>query len=82
MTDSGLRNLGRKPNRQAAVNWEINSQLIRICNGTKVQLPKRLTTEILGNQIQTAGLTLGIRNQHRCSAQNTESLTKPRRIVT
>ena len=62
MTDSGLRNPGRKPDSQAAVNWEINSQLIRICNGTKVRLPKRLATELPGSQVKTAALTLGIRD--------------------
>lgn len=30
-----LRNPGRQPGRQAAVNWEINSQVIYIGNETK-----------------------------------------------
>jgi len=44
--------------RQAAVNWEVNSQVIHICNETKVWHQRRMATEVLGSQVQTAGLIL------------------------
>lgn len=86
MTNSGLRNPGRQPERQAAVSWESNLQLIRICNGIKVQLPRRLAIEMLGSHVQTSDLTSdlprGIRDQDKCSTQNTGSSRKQRGVVT
>lgn len=77
-----LRNAGWQPDRQAAVSWDINSHLIHICNGTKVWSPRGLAIAgVLGSQVQTASLILGIRDQDRCSTQNIRSPRKQRRVM-